>query len=464
MITKRNIIIMLLFLLAIGSFYISSGDAQDPPAAPTQSTPATPAAPAAPSVSSAPSGPGAPTAPVEASGPSVTTPAAAPSVQPAPVAPAVPATPPPPPTVTLSVEKTSVNNGGQINVKGRGIPGKPVYIEVWSENKVKSSFFDSKPGKDGKSPYKLYLTYAMPASYKIYLPESQKSVVDSFKKKGKKWNFAEALKALDAEVAYSTPANIQIDVYQSTLMASVIGSRGAKLPALDAKENRKHSMQLVKSRFEKAGRLFVPSLDVKPDGSFSGVISIPEGGSPGKYEVVAVSGASVRSQPATVENHINFPMIYLSNAGTSLNALWPFVLTLAISIFGVLMGAGGGFILNPLLVSIWPLPHTIVAGTVMPTVLFSQASGIYNYSKIKFISWKLGITMGLAMLAGGFIGPKLTEMITLSQFKFVFGWILLVLAGLMFWQTTPGYVSKNKKEQAIMAEFKKRAEAAAKAK
>ena len=94
----------------------------------------------------------------------------------------------------------------------------------------------------------------------------------------------------------------------------------------------------------------------------------------------------------------------------------------------------------------------------MPTVLFSQGTGIYNYSKIKFISWKVGIIVGLAMLAGGFIGPKLTELITLDQYKFVFGWILLVLAALLFWQTTKGYMEKNKKEQAILKEFKKRAE------
>jgi uncharacterized membrane protein YfcA len=68
------------------------------------------------------------------------------------------------------------------------------------------------------------------------------------------------------------------------------------------------------------------------------------------------------------------------------------------------------------------------------------------------------------MLFGGFIGPKLTELITLEQFKFAFGWILLVLAGLMFWQTTPGYIEKNKKEQAILKEFKKRAEESAKRK
>lgn len=127
------------------------------------------------------------------------------------------------------------------------------------------------------------------------------------------------------------------------------------------------------------------------------------------------------------------------------------------------MGAGGGFIMNPLLLALFPaLPHTVVAGTVTPTVLFSQGSGILNYSKIKFISWKLGCAIGCSMLLGAFIGPKLTEMITLSQFKFAFGWILLILAALMLWQTTPGYLAKNKKEQAILKEFKKRAESSAK--
>jgi len=100
----------------------------------------------------------------------------------------------------------------------------------------------------------------------------------------------------------------------------------------------------------------------------------------------------------------------------------------------------------------------------MPTVLFAQGTGIMNYNKIKFINWKLGIGIGCAMLVGGFIGPKLTEMITLDQFKFAFGWILLILAALMFWQTTPKYLAGNKKEQAILKEFKKRAEESAKSK
>lgn len=368
-------------------------------------------------------------------------------------------------TVTAQIDKTTLNNGGTITVTGTAPAGKPVYIEVWSDKKVRASRFDSEVDKDtGKRPYILYMTYDMPAYYKIFVPKDQKDTLVKVKKEGKKWSFSKALKDVGADAVYSVPAKAKIDRYQATLMGSIIGSRGELLPAMDDKEGKKRSMQLVKARFRDVNKVMSPDVEVNPDGTFKAEIKIREGLAPGKYTLVAAVDKNTKSQPITFENNIAFPNVYLSNAGTSLNLFGPFFLTLAIAIFGVLMGAGGGFIMNPLLVSIWPLPHTIVAGTVMPTVLFSQASGIYNYSKIKFISWKLGVAIGLAMVVGGFIGPKLTEMITLEQFKFVFGWILIILAGLMFWQTTPGYLAKNKKEQAILKEFKKKAEEAAKGK
>jgi len=367
--------------------------------------------------------------------------------------------------VTIQIDKTTLSNGGTITVSGTAPKGSQVYLEVFSEKKVRASRFDSDVDKDtGKRPYQLYLTQDMPAYYKIFTPKSQADVLDKIKKEGRKWSYSKALKDAGAGMAYSAPAKITIDKYQATLVGSIIGSRGTLLPAMDPKENAKRSMQLVKARFRSPDKVLAPAVETKPNGAFSAEVKIRSGLAPGKYTIVAYAGKEIKSEPVTFENNIKFPNVYLANAGTSLNMFGPFFLTLAIAIFGVLMGAGGGFIMNPLFVSLWPLPHTIVAGTVMPTVLFSQGSGIYNYSKIKFISWKLGVAIGLAMVAGGFIGPKLTEMITLDQFKFVFGWILLVLAALMFWQTTPGYLEKNKKEQAILKEFKQKAEAEAKAK
>lgn len=368
-------------------------------------------------------------------------------------------------SITLKVDKTNLDNGGTINVSGTAPAGKPVFIELWAADQVRASRFDSDPDKQtGKRPYILYMTHEMPAYYKIYIPEGLAGTLDKFSKEGSKWSYSQALKDLGADVAYSAPAKAKIYRYQATLMGSIIGSRGDLLPAMDEKENKQRSMQLVKARFRSPGKVFAPTVNVQPDGTFTAKVTVSAGSAPGSYYIRAVADKDTKSQVITVENKVSFPNVYLSNAGTSLNIFGPFILTLVIAIFGVLMGAGGGFIMNPLLVSIWPLPHTIVAGTVMPTVLFSQGSGIYNYSKIKFISWKLGVTIGAAMVVGGFIGPKMTELITLEQFKFVFGWILIVLAGLMFWQTTPGYLAKNKKEQAILKEFKRKAEEAALAK
>ncbi|MBI5604407.1 MAG: TSUP family transporter [Deltaproteobacteria bacterium] len=367
--------------------------------------------------------------------------------------------------VTIQVDKTQLNNGGTINVTGTAPPGKPVYLEISAEKKVRANLFDNKRDKEtGQIPYIFYLTDEMPAFYKIIVPKDLKGKIEEIKKEGRKWSFSKALKDLGADIAYSAPGKIKIDKYKTSILASVTGSRGELLPAMDEKENKKRSMQLVKSRFRGVGKVLAAGVETSPDGTFKAQVKLASGLPNGNYRIIAVADKNLKSQPQVLENRVSFPTVYLSNAGTSINLFWPFLLTLAIAIFGVLMGAGGGFILNPLLVLLWPLPHNVVAGTVMPTVLFSQGTGIYNYSKIKFINWKVGVGVGVAMLFGGFIGPKLTELITLDQFKFVFGWILLVLAGLLIWQTTPGYMSKNKKEQAILKEFKKRAEEAAKAK
>lgn len=367
--------------------------------------------------------------------------------------------------VTIRVDRDALDNGGTVNITGNAPAGKPVFLEMWAERKVRTSRFDAAPDEvTGKRPYILYMTSEMPAYYRILVPTGLKEIMDQQNKAGSRWSYSQAVKDFGADAAYLEPGKAKIDRYQATLMGSIVGSRGDLLSAMDGKEQRKRSMQLVKARFRSPGKVFAPVVEVNPDGSFAAKFTFAKGLPPGKFFIRATTGKDASSPPVAIENRIAFPYVYLSNAGTSLNIFGPFFLSLAIAIFGVLMGAGGGFILNPLLVSFWPLPHTVVAGTVMPTVAFSQASGIYNYSKIKFINWKLGTSIGVAMLAGGFIGPKLTELLTLDQYKFIFGWILVVLAALMFWQTTPAYISKNKKEQAILKEFRKRAEEAARAK
>lgn len=360
--------------------------------------------------------------------------------------------------VTLFLDKTVIQKEEPIQITVKAPPGKPVFLEIASEKLVRTSRFDSKKDeKTGKIPYILYMSYEIPAFYQTLVPANLKEKVEEIKK-DKNWSYAQALKDLGAEAAFLMPAKARVERYQASLLNSIIGSRGTLLSPMEDKENKKRTMQLIKARFRSVGKVLSARVEVKEDGAFSAGFVIPAGSADGKYQVTAVVDKETKSAPVIFERKISFFTLYFASAGTTINLFGPFFLALAVTIFGVLMGAGGGFILNPLLISIYPLPHAIVAGTVMPTVLFSQLSGIINYSKIKFISWKLGIIMGLSMLVGGFIGPKLTELITLDQYKFVFGWILLILAALMVWQTLPNVVGKNKKEQAILNEYKKRAQ------
>jgi uncharacterized protein len=379
-------------------------------------------------------------------------PAAAPAAAEVPAAPVAPVVP------SLTVDKTSLENGGVITVTGTAAPGKPVFLEVYNENKVGGSYFDKSPDKEtGKAPNKLYLTKGIPAFYRIHVPTTAQPVLDKYKKDGRGWAYSGAMKEIGADVAYSAPAKDEIDSYQATLTSIMTGSRGEQLPALDDKERKRRSMQIVKARFRSVDKLLAANIEQKEDGSFTAKVKIPDSMAPGKYFIRAVTDKDAKSEPVSVENKIGFPIRYMSNAGTSINLFYPFGIVLALATFGVLMGAGGGFIINPILLMFFPIPHNVVAGTVTPTVLFSQGSGVLNYAKIKFISWKVGIIMGLAMVGGALIGPALTQLITLDEFKSAFGYVLFFLAALMFWQTTPGYLAKNKKEQAILKEFQKRA-------
>ncbi|MCX8033968.1 MAG: sulfite exporter TauE/SafE family protein [Thermodesulfovibrio sp.] len=366
--------------------------------------------------------------------------------------------------VTIQLDKKQLKNGGTVIVTGKAPEGKPVYIEVWTEEKVRAARLDAEVDKEtGKRPYIFYMTDDMPAFYNLLMPKEFSDTLEAEKKLGRKWSVSALLRNTGATAVFDAPAQAKIDRYQTSILANIIGSRGELLSPMDKSENKRRAMQLVKAKFRDLPVVFKANVEINPDGTFKAPIQLPGNAPPGKYYVVAKVDKDTKSETVVFENSISFPSVYLDNAGRTVNLFVPFLLTVAVTTFGVLMGAGGGFILNPLLVMLG-LPHTVVAGTVMPTVLFSQGSGIYNYSRIKFISVKLGVTLGLAMLAGGFIGPKLTELITLDQYKFLFGWILIILAALMLWQTTPKYLERNKKEQAILKEYQRRAQEAVKKK
>ena len=177
-------------------------------------------------------------------------------------------------SVTIQIDKTQLNNGGTLKVSGTAPAGKPVYLEIYAEKTVRANFFDNKRDPaTGQIPYILYLTDEMPGYYQIVVPKDLQNKIEEIKKEGKKWSFSKALKDLGAEAVFSQPAKIKIDKFRASILASIIGSRGELLPAMDEKENKKRAMQLAKTRFQKVGKLLTAEVEVNPDGTYQASVN-----------------------------------------------------------------------------------------------------------------------------------------------------------------------------------------------
>ncbi len=364
--------------------------------------------------------------------------------------------------ITVQLDKTECKADELLKITGRAPKGEPVFIEVASEKNVEVRRLDSKKDKDtGKVPWIYYTSDDVPAYYLMLIPETMNDKIETLKAQKDDWSYSGALKDLGIDPSSLRPAKGTVERRKTSIIAVITGSRGKLMEPMDEKGSVKAMLPLYKTRFKSPSRLLKPAVDVDPDGAFEARLKIPKGSADGAYTITAFTDKATTAT-TTFTTMLPKGTWYFERAGMAINIFGPFFLTLVVTMLGVLMGAGGGFILTPLLLWIYGLPHPIVAGTVLPTVLFSQASGIYNYSRIKFINWKLGIVMGIAMLAGGFIGPVLTQLISLSQFKNLFGIVLFILAGLMLWQTMPSRMAKNRHEQEILKQFKKKAEEAKK--
>jgi uncharacterized protein len=360
--------------------------------------------------------------------------------------------------ITVQIDKTECRADELLKITGKAPKGKPVFIEVASGKNVEVRRLDSKKDKDtGKVPWIYYTSDDVPAYYTTLIPTTMKDKVQALKAQKDDWSYSGALKELGINPLGLRPDEGTVEWRKTSIIAVITGSRGKLMEPMDNEGDLKAMLPLYKLRFKSPGVLLKPAVDMKPDGSFAASLKLPKGSADGVYTVTAFTD---NKNKATTTFTMMLPKgtWYFERAGMAMNIFGPFFLALIVTMLGVLMGAGGGFILTPLLLWIYGLPHPIVAGTVLPTVLFSQASGVYNYHQIKFINWKLGIVMGTAMLAGGFIGPVITQMITLSQYKSWFGIVLFILAGLMLWQTMPSRIAKNRHEQEILKQFKKKAE------
>lgn len=142
---------------------------------------------------------------------------------------------------------------------------------------------------------------------------------------------------------------------------------------------------------------------------------------------------------------------YLPVALTSINALMPVGLGLAVGLLSGLFGVGGGFLMTPLLIMMG-IPATVAAATDSNQIVAASTSGTYAH-------WKLGnvdVKMGLYLLAGSLLGGaagvqiiKLLRAMGNADFAIKITYIIMlgIVGGYMFFESLT-QLRKNGKQAA----------------
>jgi hypothetical protein len=115
-----------------------------------------------------------------------------------------------------------------------------------------------------------------------------------------------------------------------------------------------------------------------------------------------------------------------------LDAAIPMGLGVAIGAFGTLIGAGGGFVLVPILVLGYHFAPPEAVGTSLAVVFLNALSGTVAYLTQRRVDLSLGWKFALATMPGAIGGAYLTRAMSSRLFNVAFGLVLVGIAVLLF--------------------------------
>lgn len=133
--------------------------------------------------------------------------------------------------------------------------------------------------------------------------------------------------------------------------------------------------------------------------------------------------------------------------------LWLIPLGFVVGAFGTLIGAGGGFVLVPALLFIYPEKRPVTITSIsLAVVFFNALSGSAAYLRQKRVDLRTGVIFAAATVPGAILGSLVVGHISRGLFDIIFGAALVVLSLLIILRTgarvamtpeaKPGHVSR----------------------
>ncbi len=115
------------------------------------------------------------------------------------------------------------------------------------------------------------------------------------------------------------------------------------------------------------------------------------------------------------------------------------LLGILVGALGTLIGAGGGFLLLPLLAILYPHdPPALLAAISLTVVFANAASGSLAYARMRRIDFRAGLAFALAGLPGAVLGAFATRTLDRRVFDPLLGGVLVLPAGLVLLRPQPG--------------------------
>lgn len=122
-------------------------------------------------------------------------------------------------------------------------------------------------------------------------------------------------------------------------------------------------------------------------------------------------------------------------------------LGLALGAYGTLVGAGGGFILMPVLILMYPdVPPEVITSVSLCVVFANALSGSVAYGRMKRIDYRAGFIFAAATIPGAIVGSLVTTHIPRREFNAVFGCVMVLVSIWLIFSPTPKERSGQERE------------------
>lgn len=101
------------------------------------------------------------------------------------------------------------------------------------------------------------------------------------------------------------------------------------------------------------------------------------------------------------------------------------LLGLAVGVLGTLVGAGGGFVLTPVLLILYPHQSALTITSIsLVVVFFNAASGSLAYARMRRIDYRSGALFAAAALPGSVAGALVVRLVPLRLFDAIMAAVL----------------------------------------